>query len=266
MSARREAENPSILSKAFIILDAFTGAHRVLTLTELTRRTGLPKSTVHRLIQRLMELDALEKHNHGYRLGIRFLRQTSSMPVDSLRQLSLSYLAKLSSWADATVHLGVLRDSYVVFLESLKTPEVRFPAGLPGSKLPARYTAIGRAIMGYMPDDILTEILQERHRPLTQHSITDDDLLRQELVNLVGDGYAVQRDEVVVGLGNIAMPVMVKQFPIAAVAVQFPASSEVSSDLINALKVTAQRIAVETRAMLADGRGELFPAAHYEHS
>lgn len=258
--AKRE-ENPSILSKAFTILDAFTEADRVLTLTDLSRKTGLPKSTVHRLIQRLMELDALEEHVHGYRLGVRFLRQTSSMPVESLREVALLYMAKLSEWTKSTVHLGVLREENVVILQALYARERAYPVGAAGKRIPSRFSAMGRAMMAYLPEEEVVEVLQYPQEPLTRFSQVDDEAVLKELSQIAKVGFAVQRSEITEGVGNVAVPILVKQKPVGAIAVQIPETTEVSERLVNALKVTARRIAVELRAVLADGRGELFPSA-----
>ncbi len=69
----------------------------------------------------------------------------------------------------------------------------------------------------------------------------------------------MQKDGVVLGLGNIAAPVLIKGRPMGAVAVQFDSAKEVSESVINAVKLTAHRICRDTTQMLAQGRADLFP-------
>src|SRR4051794_26790872 len=112
-------ESPSILSKAFELLRAFNSAERVMTLSELSRAAHLPKSTVHRLLARLVELDAVEHHGDGYKLSLGLMQLGATTPAASMRDLALPYLAGLHRWTGETVHFGVLRQFDVVYLEKL---------------------------------------------------------------------------------------------------------------------------------------------------
>src|SRR5699024_10274570 len=99
-------EPNSILSKAFQVLKAFDSTDRVLSLSQVSRVSGLPKSTVHRLIGRLVDLGALEPHRSGYRIGLTIFQIGANMPVHGLRDRALPYLAALHRWSGQTVHFG----------------------------------------------------------------------------------------------------------------------------------------------------------------
>ena len=77
---------PSILSKAFDLLRAFNSGERVMTLSELSRASGLSKSTVHRLLARLIDLGAIEHHRAGYRVGLLHLSETLVADRRGLRE------------------------------------------------------------------------------------------------------------------------------------------------------------------------------------
>ncbi|MFD9665013.1 IclR family transcriptional regulator [Rhodococcus sp. NPDC059968] len=250
---------PSILAKAFSIIDAFNERDRVLTLTQISRKTGLPKSTVHRLLQRLGELAVIEEHGAGYRLGIRLLRLVSSMPVDGMREVALPHLAQLQAWSKESVHFGVLRGNEVVVLQALFAVNHARPIGEVGTRIPAHLSAMGRAMMAHLREEELTELLAGPLVGLTPKSITDPVQIRHELKHIRVAGVAVQKDGVVLGLGNIAAPVLIKGRPMGAVAVQFDSAKEVSESVINAVKLTAHRICRDTTQMLAQGRADLFP-------
>ena len=252
-------ESPSILAKAFAVLGAFNDRERVLTLTEISRKSGLPKSTVHRLLQRLGALDVIEPHGSGYRLGIKLLQMVSSMPVDSMRELALPHMAQLQAWSKASVHFGVLRGNEVVVLQALFAPNHELPIGEVGSRLPAHLSALGRMMLAHLPEDELDGVLAGALPALTEHSVTDPELIRVTLKQARAQGYCVQKDEVVLGLGNIAAPILIKGRPMGAVALQFDSSQPVTESLVNAVKVTAHRITRDTVELLANGRQELFP-------
>ena len=87
-----EPEPPSILSKAFDLLRAFDQTARVMTLSELARAANLPKSTVHRLLARLIDLDVIEHHAQGYRLSLSLIQLGATTPAAGLRELAAPHL------------------------------------------------------------------------------------------------------------------------------------------------------------------------------
>ncbi|KXX55992.1 IclR family transcriptional regulator [Rhodococcus sp. LB1] len=254
-----ESAPPSILAKAFLVIGAFNEQDRVLTLTQISCKTGLPKSTVHRLLQRLGELDVIEEHGAGYRLGIRLLQLVSSMPVDGMREVALPHLARLQAWSKESVHFGVLRGNEVVILQALFAVDHARPIGEVGTRIPAHLSSMGRVMMAYLPEDELTELLAGPLSRLTPKSVTDPKQIHDELKRIRVSGAAVQKDGVILGLGNIAAPVLIKGRPMGAVAVQFDSSEQVSESVINAVKLTAHRISRDTTQMLSQGRADLFP-------
>jgi DNA-binding IclR family transcriptional regulator len=76
MSGGRRADTPrTVLGRATAILDSFTRERPVLRLMEISRRTGLPTATVHRVIAELCEWGAVERTaDLRYRIGPRLGR------------------------------------------------------------------------------------------------------------------------------------------------------------------------------------------------
>lgn len=252
-------EAPSILAKAFELLSAFTHEHRVLTLTELSKSTGLPKSTVHRLLARLEDLGIVEHYDNKYRLGIRLIQMVAAMPVEGMCEIALPHLALLRSWSQENVHFAVMRGSDVVFLETLFSAKTRSRAGDVGARIPAHITSLGRAIMAYLPEEELDFLLSLPLAGMTQFSMTEPEVIRAELKVIRRSKVAFQKDEVTIGMGSIGAPIMIKGRPMGAVAVQFNTSEGFQESIVNAVKLTAHRIAEETRALLAEGHGDWFP-------
>jgi DNA-binding IclR family transcriptional regulator len=257
-----DADAPSILSKAFDLLGAFNHHSRVLTLTEIAKASGLPKSTVHRLLARLIPMGVIEEHGNAFRVGIRLLPLVAAMPVESMRDRSLPFLAKLHSWSQMNVHFAVLRFPDIVLLETFSADGARFPVGDVGVRMSARTTALGKAMIAFLPPEELQE-LQELWPPKIPtepgRPPIDRAELLAELQEIRSTGAAFQRGFYEARLGNIAAPVIIRRRAMAAVSAQFDMESGCSQELIEAVKLTATRIAKVTSAMLDSGHSNWFP-------
>jgi DNA-binding IclR family transcriptional regulator len=257
-----DAEAPSILSKAFDLLGAFNHHSRVLTLTEIAKASGLPKSTVHRLLAKLIPMGVIEEHGNAFRVGIRLLPLVAAMPVESMRDRSLPFLAKLHSWSQANVHFAVLRYPDIVLLETFTTVGSKFRSGEVGVRMSANTTALGKAMLAYLPAEELQE-LQELWPPKIPtgpgRAPIDRAEFLAELQEIRSTGIGFQRGFYEPGLGNVAAPVIIRRRAMASVSVQFDMKSGCSNELIDAVTLTAKRIATVTAAMLDSGHSNWFP-------
>ena len=235
------------MSKAFDILRAFNTHDRVMTLSELARATRLPKSTVHRLLGRLMELDAVEVHRDGYKLSLSMVALAANTPAAAMRDLSMPYLAALHRWTSQTVHLGVLRNFEVVYLEKLALRTA--PVGLTtvGARLPATCTAIGKALLAGEDLDDLGAFLPSPLPALTPRSVRQIDRLVAELRLVRENGVAREDGESMVGVSCIAAPIIVKGFTIGAVSIAHRAAVPVNPKIETALRDAVAGIAAEAR-------------------
>src|SRR3984957_21189686 len=102
----------AVLDRAFWLLDAFRAPPQNLTLDELTARSGLPRSTVHRLAGPLERLGALERSRAGWRLGMTLFELGQMVPRQQrLRDVALAYMEDLYEATKETVQLAVLDES-----------------------------------------------------------------------------------------------------------------------------------------------------------
>lgn len=216
---------PSILSKAFDLLHAFNSSARVMTLSELSRASGLSKSTVHRLLARLIELGAIEHHRAGYRVGLDMFRLAAATPASAARDLAMPHLADLHLRTGHTVHLGILRQFDVVYLEKVgryhPTPD---PSGV-GGPLLANCTAIGKALLAHENLNDLGDFLPDPMAALTPHSVTDVARLVSQLRVIRQDGLARECEEARLGLACMASPIMVGGLAIGAISLAYPAET-----------------------------------------
>jgi DNA-binding IclR family transcriptional regulator len=253
------AEPPSILSKAFDLLRAFNPDERVMTLSELARASRLPKSTVHRLLARLIDLDAVEHHRGGYKLSLGLMQLGATTPAANMRDLALPHLASLHHWAGETVHLGVLRRFDVVYLEKLARPDSPASISGVGVRLPANCTAIGKALLAWEDLDDLADFLPSPMPKLTPWSIGDVDQLLKELREIRVYGLAAERNQAQHGLACEAAPIIVNGFAVGALSVSYRAEKALNRAVTSSLRETATRIARDVRTGLANGRAHWFP-------
>lgn len=250
---------PSILTKAFDLLRAFNAQQRVMTLSELARASGLPKSTVHRLLARLIELGAVEHHRSGYKIGMTLLELGASTPAGYMRDLAMPHLTKLHQWTGETVLMGALRGFDVVYLEKLA--QRNSPASIVsiGSRLPANCTALGKALLAFEDIDDLTIRLRSPLPKLTPRSVASVDLLIDQLRRARAEGVARECEEAQPGLACVAAPIVVRGFAVGAVSVGFSAHHPSTMNVSGAVRTTASQIVADLEAGLADGRESWFP-------
>jgi len=253
------AEPPSILSKAFDLLRSFNSNERVMTLSELARASQLPKSTVHRLLARLIELDAVEHHRDGYKLSLGLMQLGANTPAASMRDLAMPYLAGLHRWTSETVHLAVLRQFDVVYLEKLTRSNSPSSLSGVGARLPANCTAIGKALLAWEDLDDLADFLPSPMPMLTPSSISNVSQLIKQLREIKEGGIARECNEAQPGLACVAAPIIVNGFAVGALSIGYHSDRSLDPKVDTALRDTAAGIAHEIRDGLTGGREHWFP-------
>jgi DNA-binding IclR family transcriptional regulator len=236
-----------VLWKAFDVLDTFSQTRRVLTLSEISRRSGLSKSTVHRILTMLLEVKAVERVDAGYKIGIRmFTMGALSMDV-SQRDVALPHLERLRRVTRQTVHLAVLQDDgYVVYLEKLPSPVSPRSPALVGGRFPAHLTGVGKALLAFggRPVALDPGLAARATSTIGQYP----DTLGNYLETVRRTGLAGEREEAAAGLACVAAPVLVGGRAVAAVSVAFAAGDGSGQLFANPLRETAAGLG---RAMTA---------------
>jgi len=211
----------TVLGRIAAILDAFDQGEQVLTLADLSRQSGFPKSTVHRLAEQLLTLGWLERDLNGYRIGMR-LFELGGLAIErnQLRDAAFPYLYALTSSTGLSVQLGVLDRGEVVYLERIIVGGYPVPTRL-GGRMPAHCTALGKAMLAF--DDAAAErVMSWDLVPRTRHTITEADALRADLDRVRTTGVAFDRSEAHEGLGCVAAPIRNSGRAIGAVSVTGP--------------------------------------------
>ena len=213
-------DSRSMVGRISMILGAFQPGERRIGISEISRRIGLPKSTVARIVNELVEYRMLERDGKGVRFGIRMfeLGESASRP-HNLKRIALASMADLRSTVNLTVHLAVLERTDVVYLEVLRTRETPPLPSRVGGRMSAYATAVGKVLLAWSPESIVDELLS---RPLVQvgpRTITDATELRHELERVRSAGVALDQEESRAGITCVAAAVTGSDgLPVAAIS------------------------------------------------
>jgi DNA-binding IclR family transcriptional regulator len=206
-----------------MIIAAFDANASTLSLSQLTERTGLPKSTVHRMSDQLVEHRWLERSASGYRLGIRFFEVGGLVASRThMRERALPYLQDLQTASKHSVHLGILDGSDVVILEKLWGHDSPSLPTRVGGRMPAHCTAAGKALLAFAPDNVVEDLISRGLERRTGRTVVVPELFRQGLATVRTAHWAVETEENVPGLRCVAAPIRGAGRAIAAVSVSGP--------------------------------------------
>jgi len=213
-----EPATPSaVIDRISLVLDAFDGPGR-LTLAQLVRRTGLPRSSAHRMLERLVQLRWLRRSGRDYELGMRLVELGSlAVHQDRLVRAAGPLLGELHRATGLVVHLAILDGPDVVYLDKVGDRMSAMPTRV-GGRQPAHCTAVGKAMLAYRDDDTPVD-LQAR---MTKYSISSSPQLAVELAKVRAHGVAVEREESMLGFGCVAAPIGGQGEAVAAVSVCGP--------------------------------------------
>jgi DNA-binding IclR family transcriptional regulator len=202
------ASPPSMIERMTIVLEAFDAQSPRLSLAELVERTGLPRSTVHRILEKLVELRWLDHRSGTYGLGMRSLELGGlAVANNELRDVSTPHLYALHQRTGLVAHLTVLDRRDVVVLDKVGGAVASTVPTRVGSRAPAHATADGKAILAWTDSRQVEAMYRERLPSRTPRTLTSLDLLRQELALVrKRGGVAWDREEAWTGISTVAAP------------------------------------------------------------
>jgi DNA-binding IclR family transcriptional regulator len=203
-TTRSESDPASVVDRISSILGIFDNSGP-LTLAEVTRRTGMPRSTAHRLLEQLTTARWLARDRNTYELGARAYQVGQwALSQNRLRQAALPVLRRLVKTTGMTVHLANLDAGSVFYFDRLPgaTP-LRLPTGV-GTRLPAHVTGVGKVMLAHGNADAGALGLQPSLLGRTQFSLTKPEQVEAELQRTRDRGFAIDREETVLGIGCVA--------------------------------------------------------------
>jgi len=237
---------PSVASKVFAILNAFVPGESRLTLSEISRRAGLPLPTTHRLVGQLIRLGGIEREDgRTYRIGIRLWEIGSLAPIrGGLRELAMPFMEDLYEATHENIQLAVLDELEAMVIEKISgRASVRIVTRV-GGRLPLHATGVGKVLLAHAPTEVLGQVLAEGLKRYTWKTIVDPDLLLADLELVRQRGYSFTRDEMTEGALSVGAPIFgPEQEVVAALSVVVDSRVGDPDRLAAALRTAARGMA-----------------------
>lgn len=186
------------LQRTFDILEVVGNSVTPVTLKYITDETGLPKSTVYRLLSNLEKRDYVRCDSNGtYRLGIKLLMMSQRAEQNfDIKNLARKYLLKLNEFTKETVHLGILATNRVLYVDTVESPHaLRLVAKL-GTTNSVHCTALGKALLVKHDDAQIKEILaSDGMERRTEYTLCTANDYLAEMAKVRRLGYALDNCE-----------------------------------------------------------------------
>ena len=194
--------------KAMAVVSAFSYGEPVLGVSELARRLGIGKSTVHRILTTLVADGYVERtHDERYRLSIKMYEIGQQVAASiELRELVHPALERLRNESGETAHVGVLSGTDVVYVDRLESPHMIRWLTAVGRRRGAHATSTGKCLLAFGPPADVARVVAGGLPKLGPRTITSRSMLERALAKIRVDGYAVSVDEAVPGVVSVAAP------------------------------------------------------------
>ncbi len=199
----------SILGRAFTLLAVFTADRPSATLSELSRHSGLPLSTTHRLVRELVAWRALDRDDNGrFTVGLRLWELGALSPgALDLRERALPYLEDLFEVTHHNVQLAIRDDLEVLYVERLSAKDAVSIQTRMGSRMPLHATGVGLVLLANAPRDVQDRALNAPFKRFTKHTISTPKALREALATARRDGYAISDRQIEPITYSVAAPI-----------------------------------------------------------
>ena len=238
------------LVKVFAILEATAGLPGGLPLTELASLVGLPKSTAHRLLKTLCTLGYMTNCGRGvYRQTSMIKRLAIGVNDPHWIAIAEPVMKQLYELTEETINLAILRFEKIFYLHVIETKKTLRRAVAPMMSDPCFSTALGRAIIAFLPDDRQHFLL--RHATIekrTPHTIVDPAKIKRILKEVASEGVAYEEDQTDLGVACVAAPVYDNEGVVAAISLSAPQVR------LDKAKISRWKIAVRESAQTISSR------------
>ncbi len=195
--------------RALRVLGCFSTSRPELTLTELSRKTGLPMSTTHRVVGELVQWEALVRGQNGrYHVGVRLCEVAASSPsAAGLREIAWPFLEDVFEATRETVLLAVRDGLETVFLARLSGRESMPVFCHLGRRRTLTTSSAGLVLLAHSPTEVQEEVLSGPLPRYTAKTVTDPHVLRSVLAEIRRCGHSVSDGAMSLSSSSCAAPV-----------------------------------------------------------
>jgi len=199
------------LERGLRVIEATAAVGGAATLSEIARKTALPRSTTHHIVRALVDFGYLiqDGDSRPYRLGPKLFRLTGTHWTGAqLAEMAMPFLDELSRRTGEGTSLAMLRDGVVTVVAKRESDGPVRVIQEVGARRPMYCTAVGKALAAWLPDRELDGIINRTtFEKRTARTITIAAAFRRELARIRATGFAFDNEEHVVGIRCVAIPV-----------------------------------------------------------
>ncbi len=197
------------LARGLAVVQAFSDSRKPQTIANISQKTGIPRAAVRRCLHTLRELGYVDAELNNFSLRPKVLTlgysYLSSTPLTVSAQPCLNNISRTLNESSS---LAVMDDDEILYVARSATSRIMSVALNTGSRLPAYCTSLGRVMLAHMPPAELDQYLaRTKLRPMTENTVTSVKRLRAILADVRQAGYAINDEELELGLRSIAVPV-----------------------------------------------------------
>ncbi len=209
MSKEKPEQLVQSLDRALDIMEKLVESENGLGVTELSDSLGLHKSTVYRLLTTLVYRGYVEQDEYSrYNVGIKLFEIGGTvLSKMDLRNKTKPYLVRLQQETKETIHLGILDDKEIVYIDKEETTETIRMYSEVGRRIDAYCTSLGKVLLAYENADIYDLYKNGELHKYTGNTIVDKNILANHLADVRKQGYAIDDQEQELGIRCIGGPI-----------------------------------------------------------
>lgn len=217
------------------LLETFAANPAWTSLADLHARTGFPRSSLHGLLHTLRDAGWIETDTGGtrFRLGVRALIcGTAYLERDPVMPYATDALERIREQTGYTAHYARLCGDQVVYLETRESRRSLHLVSRVGRTLPAHATSLGKALLAELTEAEVTGLLPADLIGLTEHTITQRDMLLADLTDTRRRGYATEHEEGTTGVACSAAVVPYRIPATDALSCSMPAEAATPAESV----------------------------------
>ena len=248
MDIEDKNNNVQVIDRTLDIIELLSTEQKGLGVTEISRKTNLHKTTVHRILSTLYSRNYVEKNNNGeYKIGLKLI-EIAGCHINELELQTEArpYLWELSPKYNLTSHLGVLDGLNVVYIEKLELyTHMRLYTQI-GYRVPAYCSSLGKCLLSSLSEKELEEIMATcTFDRFTENTICNINSLKNQLRKIRVQKWAMDDQEQIIGQRCIAAPIYDYRGEVIAAVSGSGGLEQIPDDKIKAISDYIVNIAIE---------------------
>lgn len=210
-SNNRDLSSVQSVDRALTILDILKDNADGIGVTELSKRLGVAKSTIHRLLTSLQNKGFVTKNqkNDKYVLGLKLVELGSYVLQNiDIRAVAAEPLRELAHITGETAHLVSMDQGEIVYIDKVESNATIRMFSQIGKRAPVHCTGVGKAMLAYLPEKDVEDIINAKGmQKFTNNTLTTKEDLKSNLNFIKESGYSVDDEEHEVGIRCVAAPI-----------------------------------------------------------